>query len=712
MKILSMTATFGKLEHQTLTLKPGLNVIHAPNEWGKSTWCAFIVAMLYGIDTKERNTQNTLADKEHYKPWSGSPMSGRMEIQWQGREITIERNTKGRAIMGQFSAYETATGLPVPELTAENCGQVLLGVEKSVFVRSGFVRLTDMPITNDESLRRRLNALVTTGDESGASDALAQKLKDLKNSVRHNKTGLLPQAQAQKSALQEKYQQLQSLQEMERSLAERQVQYEQRRKELLNHQIALEHAANCAYGEKLAAAETAQSVAQAKVTELEAGCEALPPEADIDTSLLQLQQLRSELDTLHTEAQLLPPQPQQPEIPSCFKGLCREDALRQAQTDARVYYEVVREKKQFLPFVAGLSLAAVSLLFLLIPHWIGVCCGIAGILSGTALAAMNAAARRRAANTVHALENKYAPLSPDAWEKAAGDWADAQSAYVAQTEEYQNQRQSLQQRTEALRQKSEALTGGQPLALCQQQWLDAKNRLQTLNDARKELERAAELAAALRESHKKCQSPQFPDLLSLSEAETAQQLTDCTYQLQQLQHRLGQCQGQMEALGQADMLQQQLAVQQQRIEKLEDIYTALVIAQQTLTDTADALQRRFAPKITKTAQTLFGQMTGGRYDRLVLGQDLSVSVAAREEDTLQGGMWRSDGTVDQLYLALRLAVTRELTPDAPLVLDDALVRFDELRLSLALDILQQEAEHKQVILFTCQNREETYLAGK
>ena len=54
MKIYSMTATFGKLSHETLTFQPGLNVISAPNEWGKSTWCAFLVAMLYGIDTRER----------------------------------------------------------------------------------------------------------------------------------------------------------------------------------------------------------------------------------------------------------------------------------------------------------------------------------------------------------------------------------------------------------------------------------------------------------------------------------------------------------------------------------------------------------------------------------------------------------------------------------------------------------------------------------
>ena len=58
-----------------------------------------------------------------------------------------------------------------------------------------------------------------------------------------------------------------------------------------------------------------------------------------------------------------------------------------------------------------------------------------------------------------------------------------------------------------------------------------------------------------------------------------------------------------------------------------------------------------------------------------------------------------------MYLALRLAVAEELTPEAPLVLDDALVRFDDKRLKVALEILREAAENKQVILFTCQSRE-------
>ena len=72
---------------------------------------------------------------------------------------------------------------------------------------------------------------------------------------------------------------------------------------------------------------------------------------------------------------------------------------------------------------------------------------------------------------------------------------------------------------------------------------------------------------------------------------------------------------------------------------------------------------------------------------------------------MHSSQWRSDGTVDQLYLALRLSVAEELTPDAPLVLDDALVRFDDKRLAAALEILRETAKNKQVILFTCQGRE-------
>lgn len=109
MKIRKLTATFGKLRQQTLELKDGLNIIEAPNEAGKSTWAAFLRAMLYGIDTKERDKKGIIAEKNRYQPWEGGAMEGSAELNWQGRDITLRRASKGNSPLSQFQAVYTGT---------------------------------------------------------------------------------------------------------------------------------------------------------------------------------------------------------------------------------------------------------------------------------------------------------------------------------------------------------------------------------------------------------------------------------------------------------------------------------------------------------------------------------------------------------------------------------------------------------------------------
>lgn len=182
MILLQLRANFGKL-HGTLTLHEGLNELCLPNEAGKSTWSAFLLAMLYGIDTRERATRENqnLPAKERYRPWDGSSMEGAIDLIWNGRAITIERRSQGRTPMGAFRAYETESGTPVPELTAENCGRMLCGAERSVFERTAFVRQLGMAVSSDAQLEQRLSALVTTGEEGPSASALEKKLRDLKN---------------------------------------------------------------------------------------------------------------------------------------------------------------------------------------------------------------------------------------------------------------------------------------------------------------------------------------------------------------------------------------------------------------------------------------------------------------------------------------------------------------------------------------------------
>ena len=72
----------------------------------------------------------------------------------------------------------------------------------------------------------------------------------------------------------------------------------------------------------------------------------------------------------------------------------------------------------------------------------------------------------------------------------------------------------------------------------------------------------------------------------------------------------------------------------------------------------------------------------------------------------------SGGTIDQLYLALRLAISELLLPEAPIVLDDALVAFDDERAKVALQVLAEEAQSRQILLFTCQSRERRLAAAE
>ena len=204
---------------------------------------------------------------------------------------------------------------------------------------------------------------------------------------------------------------------------------------------------------------------------------------------------------------------------------------------------------------------------------------------------------------------------------------------------------------------------------------------------------------------KTVEPPKAADELTLTESQPDAQLTNARFEQRQQQLELGQCQGKAEAIGQESMLRARLDTLNRRIARLEDTYYALEMAQEALREATTTLQRRVAPRISKRTQELFSKLTSGRYQRITLGEDLSLNACAQEEDTLRPAQSRSDGTLDQLYLALRLAVAEELTPSAPLVLDDALVRFDDDRLKVALEILKEAAQQKQVILFTCQERE-------
>ena len=178
MEIKRLAATFGKLEQEQLELSPGLNLIEAPNESGKSTWTAFLRVMLYGLNTRDRSPN---ADKRRYLPWSGSAMEGVLEAATDLGDITLLRRTaRANSPMGAFSAVYTGTAQAVTDLSAASCGETLLGVPQDVFERSAYIRQTGLAVEQSKALEQRITSLVTTGEEdtsfTGAADQLRRQL--------------------------------------------------------------------------------------------------------------------------------------------------------------------------------------------------------------------------------------------------------------------------------------------------------------------------------------------------------------------------------------------------------------------------------------------------------------------------------------------------------------------------------------------------------
>ena len=709
MKILSMTATFGKLNQQTLTFEDGLNVLHAPNEWGKSTWCAFLTAMLYGIDTKQRSTDAQLADKEHYMPWSGAPMAGSMVILWEGRKVTIERTSKSRGLLNQFRAYETDTGADVPQLQADTCGQTLLGVEKEVFQRSAFIKQADLPVSDVPALRSRLNALVSTGDESGTAELLAKKLKDLKNKCRHNKTGLLPEAEKIRDGILEKLEKHLSFRDQHSRLTERLSQLEDFGKRLRNHLDALAYQENFSYHQKLAAAKASAELAKEEYEALLSQCEALPTETEARNDLSLLRQYREEKESLQMQTQMLPPAPVAPIAPEVFRGLSGQEAAKKAAQDKAAYDTLAGQKVSFhLPAMVGLLAAAIALaiipgigLFLMPLPLIAI--GILGLVYNK-----KAKAHQKELDTLLAA---YPGIAPDRWIAIAEAFANQEADHQKEKAAYDEECKDIKAAVSALQSKIEALTKGQSLAQYEWHLQSVLEKHNALADKKRDHLRKAEVAQTLESSQKVAPPPAFPDELTFTAPETVNLLADNKTQQNSIRHQLGQLQGQMESLGQEEILTRELGQIRDRIAQLEKYYQALETAMEFLEKARAELQKRFAPRISQKAQEFMSRLTGGRYNRLFLDGDFVLNAGTTEDVTPRPSRWRSDGTIDQLYLALRLAVSQELMPSCPMILDDALVRFDDQRMKAALDLLQEESANRQIILFSCQVREKEYANG-
>lgn len=186
-------------------------------------------------------------------------------------------------------------------------------------------------------------------------------------------------------------------------------------------------------------------------------------------------------------------------------------------------------------------------------------------------------------------------------------------------------------------------------------------------------------------------------------------------QLAAARTRLDTISGQLQAARDPSELTAQLAEKRRRLAALQAEYEAIQLAMDTLSAANQTLQNRFSPALGARTAEIFSALTGGRYDKVLLDRTLALSAEPSGDPTPRSIQVLSQGAADQLYLAVRLAICQLVLPPekhVPLILDDVFTSFDDQRLAAALEWLLQESQNRQILLFTCHDRERTYLAGR
>ena len=248
----------------------------------------------------------------------------------------------------------------------------------------------------------------------------------------------------------------------------------------------------------------------------------------------------------------------------------------------------------------------------------------------------------------------------------------------------------------------------------------ALSRALGLEDRMRESQDKVELTRRRRDDLEH-QGGQLADTLELlhtpdrAPEDTKSDLEAVQWELEQVNRALDMARGQQQAVGDPAALAARREQLQQQIERRGMEYQALTLASQALAAANARIQERFSPELGRLAGEWMGKLTGGKYSSVTLSKELEAAATEAEGLMPRKALALSKGTVDQLYLAVRLAVCQLCLPAderAPLLLDDALVAFDDERMALALDCLRELSKERQVLLFTCQSREGKALQGR
>lgn len=600
-------------------------------------------------------------------------MQGKLELSAGDKELTLSRRTqRPDAPLGVFSCTYSGTDTPVPDLDAARCGETLLGVPQSVYQRCAFIPSGSLAIDADADLERRISALISTGDEKISFSQVESRLKKQLRQRKYNRSGSIPLLEAEIAGLRAAQQEAQTLTGQLENL---QQQLSQAREDQTHRR------------------QTRLQAAQEALREKERRLQALPDSSALQRINQQLGAVRSLGDQVQQAQEAV--SRQESAIEAQLRELNRNPLhpMTKAQLEAQLQIQppAPPQVAQLLISLA-LGLCGGGFLWYEIDRpqvlWLCLACAVTALAAGNFL--------RLLIRRIRLQQSRRRELSRQEELRKLAE------SYLPALEELEAQRALLHQKQQILSDGDRRLRAQLSDLLSQvSRWDDS---VQSAGDIRRFVRETAQNRDRLAQELHQAQT-------QLLQA----QMSDADDTVTHLQQQIAQVQGRLDAGRDAQALGDQISRLEEELARQQAEYDALRLSLDALQAANTTLQNRFSPELGRRAAEIFVDMTGSTWSHILLDREFHLSAESGSDPTRRSVQLLSAGTADQLYLAVRLAICEMILPpeqNPPLILDDALLTFDDARLSTTLDYLTRLGAQRQILLFTCQGREAALLRGR
>lgn len=677
---------YGNIENKDINLEEGINIIHGANESGKSTLLNYIISIFYGISRNKDG--KALSDYEKYKPWNSNEFSGRISYKLENGEkyeIFRDFNKKNPKIYND-KLEDISDRFETDKKDGSKFFIEQMGIDKQMYLSTVVstqeeVRLDEK---NQNMLIQKIANLAGTGEDNVSYKKALIKLQEkIRDEIGTNKTSQKPINIIEKEIV-----------EINNKIVEtekyrnRKYEIDAEKEQILSELRELEQQK-----------QILQELQNSMKSEEETKNRLEIREKNRKDNIAKINELTNQKNTINAESERV--QSAKNHLQDIIKWHKEniEKLNSEIEKIANEKEETQEKEKPSILFIVITVVLAIALIcsIILIKNYI-----VSGIL-GVALIA----------NIVFYVINKNKQKVNKA---KLREKINQEKQY--KREKLENQKQQIIANVNTTEKELEKQEEEEKQVNSELSMLKGQIILLEKNNEKITEEIEQDNKAIKEESNKnkqqiieKYKDKNINDLLYINDyqnyiSKIEETINNNRIRIKGLEIEYNTIVPQLDEMV---VLEEKREADKEKLAELREKESIINIAIENLMDAYEEMKTTITPKFTKNLSESIQKISSNKYNKVTINDENGMIIENNRGEYVEA-IKLSTGTIDQLYLALRLSMIDELSKEnLPIILDESFAYSDNNRLKNMLQYLTSDLNNHQTIIFTCTDREQKML---